>query len=102
MAQAETAQAKQYQEIVAKAWQDEAFKQGLLANPQAVLQEHGIAVPDGVTVRVVEDTAEIENTAESVYLVLPPRPASGELSDDELEQVAGGAALNYLQVRYPA
>ena len=88
-------QANKLGQVVAKAWQDEAFKQRLLANPQAVLQEHGIAVPDGVTVRVVEDTAETK------HLVLPTNPA-GELSDDELERVAGGAALNYLQVRYPS
>ena len=90
-------QAKKLGQVVAKAWQDEGFKQRLVANPKTVLGEHGLAVPAGVTVRVVEDTAD------TFHLVLPPKPASGELPDDELEQVAGGErALNYLQVRYPS
>ena len=61
-------QAKQYGQLVARAWQDEAFKQRLLADPQAVLQEHGLPVPAGKTVRVVEDTAD------TMHLVLPPKP----------------------------
>ena len=38
-------QAKKLGQVVAKAWQDEGFKQRLVANPQAVLQEHGLPVP---------------------------------------------------------
>ena len=79
-------QAKQYAQVVAKASQDEAFKQRLLGNPQAVLAEHGLAVPAGKTVRVVE------NTAETVYLLLPIQPA--DLSDEQLDQVAGGVDAN--------
>lgn len=37
-------QAKPYGRIVAKAWSDEAFKQRFMAEPAAVLKEHGIQV----------------------------------------------------------
>ncbi len=34
--------AKAYSRIVAKAWEDEAFKQRLLADPKATLQAEGL------------------------------------------------------------
>ena len=76
--------AEQYTQVVTKAWHDEGFKRRLVSEPQVVLQEHDLPVPDGKTVRVVE------NTADTVHLVLSPKPAEGELSDEQLEQVAGG------------
>ena len=69
--------------IIARAWRDPAFKAKLLADPQATLKEAGVAVPAGVKVTVVE------NTDSHFHLVLPPKPA-GELSDAELDKVAGG------------
>jgi hypothetical protein len=75
-------QAKKYGQVVAKAWQDEAFKQRLLNDPHGVLQEHGVQVPAGTQVRVVEDTDQV------AHLVLPQRPP--DLTDEQLDQVAGG------------
>lgn len=75
---------RQWGQIVAKAWTDESFKQRLLADPHAVLKEQGLAAPAGVQLRVVE------NTSQQIYLVLPPKPAADELSDEALEKVAGG------------
>jgi Nitrile hydratase, alpha chain len=77
-------QASAYGKIIAKAWCDPAFKARLLADPHAALAGEGISVLAGVTVKVVE------NTATEVHLVLPPKPA-GELSDEQLATVAGGA-----------
>ena len=77
------AYAKQYGQVVAKAWADEEFKQRLLADPAAVLQAEGITVPPGVELRAVENTDKV------MYLMLPPKP-SAELSDEQLDQVAGG------------
>lgn len=62
---------------MAKAWSDENFKQRLISEPAAVLEEYGIEAPPGVQWKVVEDTAEVR------HLVLPPSPA-GELIDEEL------------------
>jgi Nitrile hydratase, alpha chain len=64
-------------QVVARAWSDEDFKRRLLADPRAVLAEHGIDVPDDVEVRVVEDTPRVR------HFTLPPSPA-GELADEEL------------------
>jgi hypothetical protein len=75
--------AKRYGQLVARAWADEAFKRRLLAEPAAALAEQGIPVPPGVEVRAVENTDRV------LYLTLPPRP-SDELSDEQLDAVAGG------------
>ena len=76
------------QRIVQKSLEDEAFRRQLLADPKtAVEQELGIRLPLGIEVRAVEETPD------TVYLVLPPLQAAGQsggLSDQELETVAGG------------
>ena len=77
-------QARAWGQVVAQAWSDEGFKQRLLAEPKAALQEQGIAVPAGVEVRVVENTDRL------AHLVLPPKPAEGELSEAQLDRAAGG------------
>jgi hypothetical protein len=74
---------KQWSKLIARAWADETFKKRLLAEPALVLQEHGLKVPPGVQVKVVQNTDQV------LYLMLPPAP-SGELSDEELEDVAAG------------
>ena len=75
--------ARKWGQVVAKAWTDESFKQRLLAEPATVLREQGMEVPPGVEVRVVENTGTV------AHLVLPTRPAEGELSEAELERAAG-------------
>ena len=74
--------------IVQRSIEDEAFRQRLLADPQAALEEElGARLPKEVEVRAVEETAD------TIYLVLPnasPAGEGGELSDQELEAVAGG------------
>ena len=75
-------------QLVAKAWQDENFKQELLSNPKAVFErETGKNPPEGVQVTVLEETPN------HIYMVLPVKPAienSEELSEEALEAVAGG------------
>ena len=74
-------------QLVERASRDPAFRQELLANPKAVItREYGLAIPASVEVRVVEETPTMG------YLVLPPVPtrAGQELSDQDLEAVAGG------------
>jgi hypothetical protein len=73
-----------YGKVVARAWRDPAFKAKLIADPQAVLREAGMAFPAGATVKVVE------NTGTHLHFVLPPKPV-GQLSDEALDEVAAGA-----------
>jgi hypothetical protein len=73
--------------FVARAWQDEAFKQELLRDPKAVVErELGITIPAGVNIRLHEETPT------ELHFVLPLDPARAgvELSDAELDAVAGG------------
>jgi hypothetical protein len=73
----------EFGKIIAKAWRDPAFKAELIANPAAALKAEGIDVPAGMAVTV------LENTDKKFHLVLPPVP-TGELSDETLNDVAGG------------
>lgn len=75
--------------LIVKAWEDETFKQELLSNPKAVIEkELGIKMPEGVEYQVFEETAN------RCYMVLPAKPSEGELSDEELESVAGGKSFS--------
>jgi hypothetical protein len=71
-----------YGKIIAEAMADADFKRKLMADPAGTLRERGIAVPEGTEVVVVEDTSDRRT------LVIPPTP--GELTDAQLESVAGG------------
>ena len=75
-------QSNQYQQLIAKCWADEDFKQRLLGNPVETLKAEGMELPEGVRVQVVE------NTSQDLTLVIPARPT--ELSDAELGSVGGG------------
>ena len=75
-------QAKHFQQIIAKCWADEHFKQRLLADPAETLKQEGIKVPAGVMVKVVENTAQVVN------LVIPQRPT--DLDDEALIIATGG------------
>ena len=72
--------------LIEKSIEDEAFRQRLIEDPKgAVEQELGTQLPEEVRVVTVEETAD------TIYLVLPSTPtAGGELSDQELQSVAGG------------
>ena len=75
-------------ELFAACWKDEALKARFMSDPKSVLAEHGIDVPDGIDVNVVE------NTDTSVNITMPAGPANAaELSDEELGNVAGGHSL---------
>ncbi len=71
-------------EVVRGCLKDPALKAKLIADPAAFLAEHGLEVPAGITIKVVENTASV------FHLVLPNTSASGSLSDEELAAAAGG------------
>lgn len=75
--------------IIAKALEDEAFRQELLNNPNTakaeIEKDLGQKLPEGFQLRVLQET---ENMA---YIVLPVTiSANQELSEEQMEAVAGG------------
>ena len=72
-------------ELIATCLKDDALKQRFLADPHAVLSEHGMDVPEGMNVKVVENT---DNCVHITFPLPPSGPAT--LSDEELMSVAGG------------
>ena len=83
-----TEERNQLAELFAACWKDEALKARFMSDPKAVLAEHGMDVPEGINVNVVE------NTDTTVHVTLPAAPtANGDLSDEELENAAGGTLI---------
>lgn len=78
-----TNKAETYQQIIAKCWADDAFKQRLIADPAAVLRAEGMDLPEGMQIQVHE------NTDQHLCLVIPQPPKA--LGDDDLDAIAGGA-----------
>ena len=79
-------------ELAERAWQDEAFRSELLANPKATvhqtLQAYDMGIKNGVTVQVHEETPY------ALHLVIPLPPdyeEDAELDDELLDLVAGGS-----------
>ena len=74
--------------LIAACWKDDALKQRFLSDPHAVLAEHGMDVPEGINVNLVE------NTDTTVHVTLPAAPdGHADLSDEELSAAAGGTLL---------
>ena len=72
--------------IVQRAWKDEAFRAEFLADAKGTIEKYsGQKLPADVKVMAL---AEDDKT---IHFVIPPKPANAdELSDEDLEKVAGG------------
>ena len=80
-----TEERNQLAELFAACWKDEALKARFMNDPKAVLAEYGMDVPDGMDVKVVE------NSDNTVHITMPMAPGGHhELSDEELSAAAGG------------
>jgi hypothetical protein len=75
-------------QLIEKVWKDAAFRQALLTDPRGALErELGAKLPPRVQVKVLAESAD------TFYLVLPANPdraPAGQLTDQQLEAVAGG------------
>jgi len=85
----ESARTEVERRIIQRSIEDESFRQWLIEDPKgAVEQELGTRLPEEVRVVALEESAD------TIYLVLPGTPMAGgggvELSDQQLESVAGG------------
>jgi len=78
------------EELITRAWSDEAFKALLMADPaKAVEAAYGLKLPASVTLKVLEETEDTR------YLVVPYRPSTAdELTDEDLAAVAGGMSAS--------
>ena len=74
--------AKVMGKLMSRAWSDPSFKQRLISDAAGVMRENGLPVPDGLVIRVHEDSASVRN------IVLPMK--TDKLSDEQLDMVAGG------------
>ena len=72
--------------IVQRAWKDDAFRDEFVADPKATIEKYsGQKLPAELTIVAL---AEDDKT---IHFVIPPKPANAdELSDEDLEKVAGG------------
>jgi hypothetical protein len=87
----ESGRAEMERRLIERSLQDDDFRRRLLEDPEATIErELGFRLPEEVRVVAVEETRD------TIYLVLPPsttadaQEAGGEVSDVELEAVAGG------------
>jgi len=81
---------KNLKTIISKAWEDEAFKQLLISDPvKAIEQLSGQPLDTkGKTIVVTDQT-----DPSTVYINIPANPDNVELTDADLEAVAGGGEV---------
>ena len=65
-----------WRQIVARAWEDERFRQSLIDDPNKVLADHGYPNAPGVHFVIVE------NEPNRVHLVLPAKPRAAAAVTD--------------------
>lgn len=82
--------------VLSTATHDTAFRERLKSDPVTVLREAGLSIPSTITVTVKDaipgETSEL-STSNRLVLSLPPA-ANRNLSDEDLDKVAGGGFLH--------
>ena len=76
--------------LIEKCWKDAEFKRQVISDPKGMLERHtGQKLPAQVKIFVHEEDAN------TLHFSIPPAPGNlSELSDADLEQVAGGTDIS--------
>ena len=83
-----------YAEIVQKAWGDLQFKSDLLINPVATIEQltgQKANIPQDLKFVVVDQSDE-----STFYFNIPRDPRNMELTEEQMEAIAGGADIPYV------
>jgi CheY-like chemotaxis protein len=86
-----TKEQKMMQDVISKAWNDAGFKQQLMTEPVAAIEKltgQKLGLPKDAKLEVYD-----QSNPKVIYLNIPPMPNMDdiELSDKDLELVAGGS-----------
>jgi hypothetical protein len=75
--------------LIERAWKDPVFRNDVVKDPKGMLEKHtGQKLPEHVQIIVHEEDAN------TLHFSIPPPPSNlNELSDEDLERVAGGTDL---------
>ena len=75
--------------LIEKCWKDADFKKQAVSDPKGTLEKHlGQKLPERVKIFIHEEDAN------TLHFSIPPTPSNlTELSDDDLERVAGGTDI---------
>ena len=75
--------------LIEKCWKDPDFKKEVVADPKGLFEKYtGQKLPENVKIFIHEEDAN------TLHFSIPPAPTnSAELTDEELDKVAGGRML---------
>ena len=75
--------------LIEKSWKDPEFRKQVVSDPKGMLEKHlGKKLPERLKIYVHEEDAN------TLHFSVPPAPSNvAELSDEELEKVAGGTEM---------
>ena len=75
--------------LIEKAWKDPGFRENIIRDPKSMLESHtGQKLPQQFKIYVHQEDAN------TLHFSIPPAPSNvTELSDQDLEKVAGGTDL---------
>lgn len=89
---------KAIQAVINRAWEDDNFKASLIKQPKKVfLETTGLVFPQDAELVVIDQT-----NPQKTYITIPPKPNFDDmrLSDEQLNQVAGGEVIDICGVNF--